>query len=204
MNIFLQNTLCIYSTSSLHREMIKLTLTQKFNKIISFDLFEDLIKSSSDDAICILDDTEENHDQILDCLKDQAFAKKCLILIDCARKQAIRSFVSYKIGAIISYKTALRELGHAIESLFQEKIYFSERIKANLLEEIFSSKVSKLTPKESEIVTLFGRGLSTHEISLILKCSPMTINVHRVNIKKKLGLTKNNQFIKYCIDFLNY
>ncbi len=46
-----------------------------------------------------------------------------------------------------------------------------------------------LTPQELRIATLIKEGKSTKEIAGLLNLSPATINFHRRNLRKKLGLT---------------
>jgi DNA-binding CsgD family transcriptional regulator len=49
-------------------------------------------------------------------------------------------------------------------------------------------KQFNLTPKEIEIAALIREGKSTKEIAELLGLSPRTIDLHRLNIRKKLGL----------------
>ncbi len=60
----------------------------------------------------------------------------------------------------------------------------------------FGSKISdpqfKLTPKEIEICDLIRSGLSSKEIAEIQKVSAETIETHRSNIRKKLGLSNQS------------
>jgi PAS domain S-box-containing protein len=53
-----------------------------------------------------------------------------------------------------------------------------------------SSRYSKLTPREIEILVLVKEGRSTKEISRILNTSERTIDFQRNGIRKKMGITK--------------
>ena len=68
-------------------------------------------------------------------------------------------------------------------------------LKANL-EELVSPfsrslavKFGKLTPAEIQVANLVKLGKKTKEIARLLDLSPGTIDIHRKNIRKKLGLT---------------
>ena len=51
-------------------------------------------------------------------------------------------------------------------------------------------KSVKLTPREIEICSMLRGNLSSKEISQLLTLSPQTIDKHRKNIRKKLGISK--------------
>lgn len=52
-----------------------------------------------------------------------------------------------------------------------------------------SSKFAKLTPAEIQVANLIKQGMKTKDIAELLNLSPGTIDIHRKNIRKKLGLT---------------
>lgn len=58
----------------------------------------------------------------------------------------------------------------------------------------FSHSVSldhgKLTPKEMQIANLVKHGTSTKEIAEMMNLAPGTISIHRKNIRKKLGISR--------------
>lgn len=53
-----------------------------------------------------------------------------------------------------------------------------------------SSKFSKLTPTESEIAKLIMQGNTTKRIAGILNTATSTVDFHRNNIRKKIGISK--------------
>ncbi len=53
-----------------------------------------------------------------------------------------------------------------------------------------------MTPKELEIAHLVREGKSTKEIAQLLSLSPRTIDLHRLNIRRKLGLTSKKSNLR--------
>lgn len=51
------------------------------------------------------------------------------------------------------------------------------------------STSSKLTPKELQVCSMIRQGLTVKEIAQLLHLSPRTVDKHRENIRKKLGIT---------------
>jgi len=59
-----------------------------------------------------------------------------------------------------------------------------------------SLKYLKLTPKEIQVVNLIKHGNTTKKIALIMNISPRTVDTHRKNIRKKIGLEKMNENLR--------
>jgi DNA-binding CsgD family transcriptional regulator len=53
-----------------------------------------------------------------------------------------------------------------------------------------SLKYVSLTPKEITIVNMIRQGLPSKKIATIMNISPRTVDTHRKNIRKKIGLDK--------------
>jgi DNA-binding CsgD family transcriptional regulator len=53
-----------------------------------------------------------------------------------------------------------------------------------------SLKYSNLTPKEIGIANLIRHGNSTRKIAKLMNISPRTVDTHRKNIRKKIGIDK--------------
>ncbi|MGD9245176.1 MAG: helix-turn-helix transcriptional regulator [Desulfobacterales bacterium] len=85
-------------------------------------------------------------------------------------------------------------------SLNSQQVVYLNIIKSNLEDIIapflhqLSSKYSNLTPREIQIAGLVKDGKTTKEIAELLNASTGTIDFHRNNLRKKLGLrnTKTN------------
>jgi len=85
----------------------------------------------------------------------------------------------------------LRDMVHAVvdktrayEALSQELAALLQRPGAEWPE---PELVRPLTPRENEILTLIGRGLSNREIAAKLHLSQRTVETHRKNIAAKIG-----------------
>jgi len=61
-------------------------------------------------------------------------------------------------------------------------------------------KVSTITKREKEIIKYFASGKTQKEISEITKLSENTVNNHRKNIYKKLGISKITELVKFAYE----
>ncbi|MFC1896597.1 response regulator transcription factor [Thermodesulfobacteriota bacterium] len=57
----------------------------------------------------------------------------------------------------------------------------------------------KLTPRELPVARLVKQGLSTKEISELLRLSPKTIDTHRARIRRKLGLVNGSETLRSAL-----
>ncbi len=58
---------------------------------------------------------------------------------------------------------------------------------------------TRLTKRELQILQQIGYGKSTKDIALLLNLKSSTIETHRKNIRKKLGLIRKGKLIQYAI-----
>jgi DNA-binding NarL/FixJ family response regulator len=94
----------------------------------------------------------------------------------------------------------------ALRQVLRGEVYVSPRMSARILEGLSggkprgsSSPIEKLTDREFEIFQLIGQGKSTRDIAAQLHLSPKTVDVHRANIKEKLGLTDVTSLIRHAV-----
>lgn len=67
-----------------------------------------------------------------------------------------------------------------------------------LQQDSFESEIV-LTSRETDIVRLITKGKTAREIASELNISPNTVDTHRKNIQKKLGVNKISELVSYAI-----
>lgn len=90
------------------------------------------------------------------------------------------------------------ELLKAIRTVANGNKYFSPTIAEKMINYISTqdTNTKKLSNKESEILLLISKGLTTKEIATELFVSSRTIETHRANILKKLDVKNTASLIK--------
>jgi DNA-binding NarL/FixJ family response regulator len=90
------------------------------------------------------------------------------------------------------------ELVLAIRTVNKGKKYFSAAIAEKMINFMSIQSVSEnlLSNKESEVLGLISKGLTTNEIATKLFVSSRTIETHRANILKKVEVKNTAELIK--------
>lgn len=94
----------------------------------------------------------------------------------------------------------------AIRQVLAGRIFLSEKMSDQLLAHASGQSptaggtpLDLLTDREFEIFQLIGRGIPAREMAERLHVSIKTIEAHRVNIKRKLGLKTAPELIRYAV-----
>ncbi len=94
----------------------------------------------------------------------------------------------------------------AIRQVLRGEVYVSPKLAASVLENLSGrrprgsdSPIKQLTDREFEVFQLIGQGKGTREISAQLHLSPKTVDVHRGNIKQKLGLKDATALVRHAV-----
>jgi DNA-binding NarL/FixJ family response regulator len=103
-----------------------------------------------------------------------------------------------------------KKLLQAVRQVLNGQIYVSEKMSAGILEnfsgrhpEMAISPVQQLSDREFEVFQLIGQGKSTREIAVHLHLSAKTVEVHRLNIKKKLKLKTATDLVRHAVRWLD-
>lgn len=106
----------------------------------------------------------------------------------------------------VTKNSSRREMLKAIEEVLAGKKYVCDEIKNILSEQMLEMKGNKtgieaLSVREIAIITEVKKGLSSKEIAALLNISVKTVEVHRYNILKKLGLKNTAALINFMSQY---
>lgn len=116
---------------------------------------------------------------------------------------AERAIAAGAHGYLMKHVSAGLVVG-ALRRVLDGQLYLSERVRERLILSRISqtaspSSVDPLTDREIEVFEHFGRGRTTIEIAERLGLSPKTIESHRANIKRKLGIEHAPEFVQRAV-----
>jgi DNA-binding NarL/FixJ family response regulator len=125
---------------------------------------------------------------------------KILILSMYDEERHIESFREIGAQGYIFKTASAEELMSAIRKIYGGENHFPEVSSAsNHSNDAFIKKLS-LSIREKEVIQLIKSGLTTKEIAKKLKISYFTAETHRKNIKIKVGLKGEAEFIKFIFE----
>lgn len=97
----------------------------------------------------------------------------------------------------------------AIRQILSGEVYVSDKLRSKILQRIIdnrfetpTSPVSHLSDKELDVLRLIGKGLRTSDIASELKRSVKTVEAHRANLKKKLGVKNATELVRFSVQWV--
>lgn len=103
----------------------------------------------------------------------------------------------------------LSELLNAVRCVLDGELYLSRKMSALILRHSFRDKqggdpgLKALSDREIYVFRLLGAGLGSRKIALQLGVSLKTIESHRENIKRKLGLRDGAELLRHAVHFVD-
>lgn len=144
--------------------------------------------------------------EILTELKKDKPSLKIILLTMAEEPSLIREAITSGVDAYLLKKTSREELTEAIRRVSEGKRYFSSDVIAELAvgntdhEQVRQYKTNmKLTSRELEILNLIAKEFSTQQIAEVLFISENTVESHRSNLMRKLGVKSAIGMVKYAI-----
>lgn len=130
----------------------------------------------------------------IDVLKQAKRAKpelRVVILTMHAGREYVARALSEGADGYLLKDSAVQDLAAAIESVMGGGTFFSPAIQQQMAEIVRDGPrpgLQVLTEREREVLTLIVRGLTTKEIAASLDIGPRTVETHRANLMRKLGV----------------
>ena len=122
-------------------------------------------------------------------------------------RQYITEALKAGASGYILKKESLKELVGAINSVLKGKIYLFPDVEDTVLSDYVTqlqsansaTSSSLLSNREREVLQLIAEGRTSKDIARALYVSPTTVDTHRKNIMKKLGIHTTAGLVKYAI-----
>ena len=131
---------------------------------------------------------------------------KAIALSACRDKRSVREMLKAGASGYVTKECAFEELIAAIRDVASNQIYLCSQVSKvvidgfiNRLSKGDDSVYSVLTRREREVLQLIAEGKSTKVIAKELCVSAKTIEWHRSQLMKKLGIQSIAELVKYAI-----
>lgn len=126
-------------------------------------------------------------------LKRRSIDVNVLVLTTCDEEKRVRSVFQQGASAYVLKQDPMEELYQAIETVQAGQQYISNALPEELVTatgegESFLEDGASLTVRERQVVQLTAEGYTSREVGEHLSISHRTVEKHRENIKRKLGV----------------
>lgn len=93
------------------------------------------------------------------------------------------------------------ELVEAIDAVLAGRAFYSAQLAMRMAEQaITPTPVEALTPRERDILDGIAKGYANKRIADELGLSVRTVESHRLNLKRKLGIEGQAELVKYAVE----
>ncbi|PQV47888.1 LuxR family two component transcriptional regulator [Jejuia pallidilutea] len=115
--------------------------------------------------------------------------------------EAIQQMLEAGASGYILKNSALREVYEAIVTVYRGETYFDANINTNILNsEIKNKPKGILTKRQIEILELIAQGKTSREIADLLFIGIHTVDTHRKNMARILGLQGKGELLRYALE----
>ncbi|MGJ8528057.1 response regulator [Maritalea sp.] len=143
---------------------------------------------------------EMNGIDAIELFKDQLPNTKLLMLSMHDSREYISTSTMYGASGYVLKDVSTSEIVTAIETVAAGGTYFSTGVSQVLMGEDTKQSVSSLlTTREQAVLLLVAEGFSNKDVAVKLDISIRTVETHRKNIKKKLGIATTAGLTRYVI-----
>lgn len=128
---------------------------------------------------------------------------KILILSSINEDEIIYRLIKVGIDGFVPKTTNIEKIKTAIRNVYSGLSYYGvdiTKIMGRTNQDAPSSLIAELTEREKEVIVLCCDGLLSKEIASRLNISHRTVEMHKSNIFKKLGVNNTIELLKWSIE----
>ena len=131
--------------------------------------------------------------------------QKILILTISDAEQIVREVLNAGARGFVLKSDAARDLLDAVDALEHNRTFFTRGVAEMILGAYRNPDAEQepaqpmVSSREREIVQLLAEGKSSKEVASFLKLSVSTVETHRSNIMRKLGIHSLSELVLYAI-----
>jgi len=114
------------------------------------------------------------------------------------QEEAIKQMLAAGAQGYLLKNSSLAVVLEAIRTVAEGKTYYDKKI--NLPDAKKNSSKSILSTREQEILQLIGKGRTSHQIAEALFIGKSTVDTHRKNMIRKLGLSGAGELLRYAVE----
>ena len=114
------------------------------------------------------------------------------------QEEAVRQMLDAGAAGYILKNSSLEVVKKAIRAVAVGKTFYDQNIHLPTSEKTTSKNV--LSKREKEILSLISRGKTSHEIANQLFIGKSTVDTHRKNMIRKLGLSGAGELLRYALE----
>ncbi len=182
---------------------------KEFNVIASLDsgkgIYSILEDHSIDVAILDIMMPDENGLEVAKKVKSRFPEVGILILSMEVSTEYVKKAYQYEVDGYLPKNADMDVLVEAIRAIDKGERYYDKEIKEYIFnffvdaDSIKVPKIDKLSDREVQVLKLIAEGVTNKEIGNKLYISAKTVEAHRNNILKKLGLNSTADLVKFSI-----
>lgn len=138
--------------------------------------------------------------ELLDYIKQRFSSTAIVVLTGIDRPALIRTMLMRDINNIVSKTDAGIHVVPAIRAAVVRRSYYSPSI-ASMLPVLKSiNPLQNLSPRETEVLSLFVRGECVSDIALRLHRSKQTVSAQKISAMSKLGIQSEAELFAYAAE----
>jgi DNA-binding NarL/FixJ family response regulator len=143
-------------------------------------------------------------------IKERASNVKVILVSSEVKKEFVSAGIQSGIDGYLPKDVEKATLIDAIHSVMKGEKYFNEAVTTLIFEDFYKKerntvdgqrqlRITDLTKRELEVLTLIANGKSNREVADELFISTKTVDSHKMHILDKLGLKNTAELVKYAI-----